>query len=62
MENKMVDKNSSIFELTDVLKTKQVSASAPYPYLSGLCFGLLNQTQRKKLAEVINAMPDKENK
>jgi hypothetical protein len=60
MENKMIDKNSNIYEVVEALKVKaSVSADAPYPYLSGLCWSLLNETQRKKLAEIVNKMENK---
>jgi len=56
----MIDKNSNIYEVVEALKVKaSVSADAPYPYLSGLCWSLLNETQRKKLAEIVNKMENK---
>ena len=60
MENKMIDKNSNIYEIVEALKTKDsISATVPYPYLSGLCWSLLNETQRKKLAKMVNEMENK---
>jgi hypothetical protein len=56
----MLDKNSNIYQVVEALKTKNsVSADAPYPYLSGLCWSLLNETQRKKLIEMVNKMENK---
>jgi signal recognition particle subunit SEC65 len=60
MENKLLDKNSNIHEVVEALKTKaSVSRDTAYPYLSGLCWSLLNETQRKRLAEIVNKMEER---
>jgi signal recognition particle subunit SEC65 len=60
MENKLLDKNSNIHEVVEDLRNKaSVSRDTAYPYLSGLCWSLLNETQRKKLAEIVNKMENK---
>jgi hypothetical protein len=56
----MIDKNSTIYEVVEALKTKDsISATVPYPYLAGLIWGMLNQTQMKTLVKIINEMENK---
>jgi len=60
MENKLLDKNSNIHEVVEALRNKaSVSRDTAYPYLSGLCWSLLNETQRKRLAEIVNKMEER---
>jgi len=60
MENKLLDKNSNIHEVVEALKTKSaVFKDTAYPYLSGLCWSMLNETQRKRLAEIVNKMEER---
>ena len=56
----MLDKNSTIYQVVEELKIKNsVSANAPYPYLAGLIWGMLNQTQIKTLVKIVNEMENK---
>ena len=56
----MIDKNSNIYEVVEELKIKNsISANNPYPYLSGLIWGMLNQTQIKTLVKIVNEMENK---
>ena len=60
MENKLLDKNSNIHQVVEELRNKkEVSRDTAYPYLSGLCWSMLNETQRKRLAEIVNKMENK---
>ena len=56
----MIDKNSTIYEVIQELKIKNsISATTPYPYLAGLIWGMLNQTQMKTLVKIVNEMENK---
>lgn len=56
----MIDKNSNIYQVIEELKIKNsVSANAPYPYLSGLIWSMLNQNQMKTLVKIVNEMENK---
>lgn len=56
----MIDKNSTIFEVVNELKIKNsISANNPYPYLSGLIWGMLNESQIKRLVAIVNEMENK---
>jgi hypothetical protein len=60
MENKMIDKDSTIYEVIKELEIKDsISATVPYPYLAGLIWGMLNQTQMKTLVKIVNEMENK---
>jgi hypothetical protein len=56
----MLDKNSNTTEITRAVRTKVgVDETNPYPWLFGTCWALLNETQRKTLAKIINEKEDK---
>lgn len=56
----MIDKNSSIYQVVEELKLKDsIASSVPYPYLAGLIWGMLNQTQMKTLVKIVNEMENK---
>jgi hypothetical protein len=56
----MIDKNSTIFEVVKELENKNsIASNNPYPYLSGLVWGMLTQTQIKTLVKIVNEMENK---
>jgi len=56
----MIDKDSTIYEVIKELEIKDsISATVPYPYLAGLIWGMLNQTQMKTLVKIVNEMENK---